>query len=77
MLNTAPHDLDEVLVAADALIALGDYADGFEALLINFADASQENKNAMRERLLQFFEIVGKQTPEVIAARNRLTSMLF
>ena len=77
VLNTPPQNFDELLVAADALIAIGDYADGFDALLINFADATQENKNAMRERLLQFFEIVGKQTPEVIAARNRLTSMLF
>jgi putative thioredoxin len=77
VLNTPPQNFDELLVAADALIAIGDYADGFDALLINFADATQENKNAMRERLLQYFEIVGKQTPEVIAARNRLTSMLF
>lgn len=77
VLNTPPQNFDELLVAADALIAIGDYADGFDALLINFADATQENKNAMRERLLQFFEIVGKQAPEVIAARNRLTSMLF
>jgi putative thioredoxin len=77
VLNTAPQNFDELLAAADALIAIGDYADGFDALLINFADATQENKNAMRERLLQYFEIVGKQTPGVIAARNRLTSMLF
>ncbi|MEN9749393.1 MAG: hypothetical protein RL149_471 [Actinomycetota bacterium] len=77
VLNNPPQNFDELLVAADALVAIGDYADGFDALLINFADASQENKNAMRERLLQYFEIVGKQAPEVIAARNRLTSMLF
>lgn len=77
VLNNPPQNFDELLVAADALVAIGDYADGFDALLINFADATQENKNKMRERLLQFFEIVGKQAPEVVAARNRLTSMLF
>jgi putative thioredoxin len=77
VLNNPPQNFDELLVAADALLAIGDYADAFEALLVNFAEASQEDKNAMRERLLQYFEIVGKSTAEVVAARNRLTSMLF
>jgi putative thioredoxin len=77
VLNTPPQNFDELLVAADALLAIGDYADSFEALLVNFAEASPENKNVMRERLLQYFEIVGKTTAEVVAARNRLTSMLF
>lgn len=77
VLNNPPQNFEELLVAADALLAIGDYADAFEALLVNFAEASQEDKNAMRERLLQYFEIVGKSTAEVVAARNRLTSMLF
>lgn len=77
VLNTPPQNFDELLVAADALLAIGDYADSFEALLVNFAEASPENKNVMRERLLQYFEIVGKTTAEVVAARNRLTTMLF
>ena len=77
VLNNPPQNFNELLVAADALLAIGDYADAFEALLVNFAEASQEDKNSMRERLLQYFEIVGKSTAEVVAARNRLTSMLF
>jgi putative thioredoxin len=77
VLNNPPQNFEELLVAADALLAIGDYADAFEALLVNFAAAIQDDKNAMRERLLQYFEIVGKSTAEVIAARNRLTSMLF
>jgi putative thioredoxin len=77
VLNTPPQNFADLLVAADALLAIGDYSDAFEALLVNFAEAVQENKNLMRERLLQYFEIVGKSTPEVVAARNRLTSMLF
>jgi putative thioredoxin len=77
VLNNPPQNFDELLMASDALLAIGDYADAFEALLVNFADASQDDKNVMRERLLQYFEIVGKTTPDVVAARNRLTSMLF
>jgi putative thioredoxin len=77
VLNNPPQNFDELLMASDALLAIGDYADAFEALLVNFAEASQDDKNVMRERLLQYFEIVGKTTPDVVAARNRLTSMLF
>ena len=77
VLNTPPQSFADLLVAADALLAIGDYSDAFEALLVNFAEAVQEDKNLMRERLLQYFEIVGKSMPEVVAARNRLTSMLF
>ena len=77
VLNNPPQNFDELLMASDALLAIGDYADALEALLVNFAEASQDDKNIMRERLLQYFEIVGKTTPDVVAARNRLTSMLF
>ena len=77
VLNNPPQNFEELLMASDALLAIGDYADAFEALLVNFAEASQDDKNVMRERLLQYFEIVGKTTPDVVAARNRLTSMLF
>lgn len=77
VLNNQPQNFDALLMASDALLAIGDYADAFEALLVNFAEASQDDKNVMRERLLQYFEIVGKTTPDVVAARNRLTSMLF
>ena len=77
VLNTAPQNFDELLQAADALIAIGDYADGFDALLKNYQDAEDAMKATIRERLLSYFEIVGKTSPEVIAARARLTSLLF
>ncbi|MFM6963812.1 MAG: tetratricopeptide repeat protein [Micrococcales bacterium] len=77
VLNTAPQNYEELMVAADALIAIGDYADGFDALLKNFADADAEFKMRIKERLLSYFEIVGKTSPEVTAARARLTSLLF
>lgn len=65
------------MVFADALIAIGDFAVGFDALLTNFADVSKDEQQIMKERLLKYFEIVGKADPAVVAARSRLTSMLF
>jgi len=77
VLDNSPQTFDELMVFADALIAIGDFAVGFDALLSNYADVSKEEQVHMKERLLKYFEIVGKTEPTVVAARARLTSMLF
>lgn len=77
VLDNSPQNFDELMIFADALIAIGDFAVGFDALLSNFADVSKDEQQLMKERLLKYFEIVGKTDPAVVAARSRLTSMLF
>jgi putative thioredoxin len=77
VLDNSPQNFEELMVFADALIAIGDFSVGFDALLSNFADVSKEEQQVMKERLLKYFEIVGKSEPSVVAARARLTSMLF
>ncbi|MEN9713843.1 MAG: hypothetical protein RLZZ164_507 [Actinomycetota bacterium] len=77
VLNTPPQNFEELLQAADALLAIGDYADAFDALLKNYPDADAATQTQMKERMLSYFEIVGKTAPEVVAARATLTSLLF
>jgi len=77
VLDNSPQNFDELMTFADALIAIGDFAVGFDALLTNYQDVSSEDQQTMKERLLKYFEIVGKNEPTVVAARARLTSMLF
>jgi putative thioredoxin len=77
VLDNSPKTFDELMIFADALIAIGDFAVGFDALLSNFADVSKEEQQQIKARLLKYFEIVGKTEPTVVAARARLTSMLF
>lgn len=77
VLDNSPQNFAELLVFADALIAIGDFAVGFDAILTNFADVSKDEQQQMKDRLLKYFEIVGKSEPSVVAARARLTSMLF
>ena len=77
VLDTSPQNFEELMVFADALIAIGDFAVGFDALLSNYPDLPRENQDVAKERLLEYFEIVGKTDPTVVAARARLTSMLF
>jgi putative thioredoxin len=77
VLDNSPQNFEELMVFADALIAIGDFAVGFDALLTNYQDVSKEEHQQMKDRLLKYFEIVGKNEPTVVAARARLTSMLF
>lgn len=77
VLDNSPQNFEELMVFADALIAIGDFAVGFDALLTNYQDVGKEEQQQMKERLLKYFEIVGKNEPTVVAARARLTSMLF
>ena len=77
VLDNSPQTFNELLVFADALIAIGDFAVGFDALLSNYPNLDKDDQQVAKERLLKYFEIVGKTDPNVIAARGRLTSMLF
>lgn len=77
VLDNSPQNFEELMTFADALIAIGDFAVGFDALLSNYIDLPKENQEVVKERLLKYFEIVGKTDPTVVAARARLTSMLF
>jgi putative thioredoxin len=77
VLDNSPQNFDELMVFADALIAIGDFAVGFDALLTNYQEVTKEEQQQMKERLLKYFEIVGKTDSTVVAARARLTSMLF
>ena len=66
---------DDPSARADALFAAGQYAEAFEVLLQLMEDASEEEKEDYRVRLLDLFRIAGN-TPEVKTARRRLSSLL-
>lgn len=62
---------------ADRAIATGDAKRAFDLLLTAFAEAAPDARDAIRARLLDFFEIVGVDAPEVLDARRRLASLLY
>ncbi|MEY3029619.1 MAG: hypothetical protein RL198_1016 [Actinomycetota bacterium] len=68
---------ERVLLPADQLFAAGDFAAALEWLLDQFASASDDGKQQIRERLVEFFAMIGDSEPVVISARSRLASMLF
>ena len=72
-----PHDLASALDVADLDVSGGHIEDAFERLLGFFATASADERDVIRTRLLQLFEVVGVTDLRVNAARSRLSSMLY
>lgn len=71
-----PSDLDAQLAVADLDVSGGHVEDAFDRLLTAFPVAG-DAKNSIRERLLELFLVVGHDDQRVIAARRRLTTLLF
>lgn len=72
-----PRDLEAQLLAADVDMLGGHVDDAFGRLLDLLPGADQDTKDAVRERLLELFEIAGPDDPRVPPARKRLANLLF
>lgn len=69
--------VDEQMAVADLDISGGHFEDGFLRLLELYPRLDADGKNAVRERLLELFEVVGKDDPTVQVARRQLTNLLY
>jgi putative thioredoxin len=74
---SAPDDLRAQLDVADLDLSGGHIEDAFDRLLTLFPKLDADGKRAVRERLVELFEVVGTDDPRVIAARRRLTNLLY
>jgi putative thioredoxin len=70
-------DLDAQLALADLQLSEGDPGASFDLLLELFPTLDAAGKNTVRTRMLDYFEILGSDSPEVPAARRRLTALLY
>lgn len=73
----APLDVNAQFAVADLDISGGHVDDAFGRLLELFAALPADERSPVRERLVELFGLIGTSDPRVIAARNRLSSMLF
>lgn len=73
----APQDVDAQLAVADLDVSGGHLADAFDRLLSLFPSLEVDGRNAVRTRLLEYFEIAGADDPRVATARRRLTGLLY
>jgi putative thioredoxin len=72
-----PKSVSAVLALADLDVSRADTGSAFDRLLDLFPTLDADGKNQVRTRLLDYFEIVGGDNPLVIAARRRLTGLLY
>jgi putative thioredoxin len=72
-----PSDVEAQLDVADLDLSGGHVDDAFDRLLTLFPTLDAAGKNAVRERVLEFFEVVGHDSPSVATARKRLTNLLY
>jgi len=68
--------MDAQLALADLDLSFGDAAAAFDLLLDLFPALDATDKNTVRARLLDYFEILGDD-PLVAPARRRLTALLY
>jgi len=73
----APQDVSAQFAVADLDISGGHVEDAFARLLDLFAVLPSDERAPVRERLVELFGLVGTADDRVIAARNRLSSLLF
>ncbi len=73
----APSSVAAQLAVADLDVSGGHLDDAFDRLLEIFPSLDGEGREAVRARLLEYFEIAGPDDPRVAVARRRLTLLLY
>ncbi|MET7703204.1 MULTISPECIES: tetratricopeptide repeat protein [unclassified Streptomyces] len=72
-----PADAQAQIAAADLDLVGGHVEDAFGRLIDTVARTAGDDRDAVRVRLLELFEVVGADDPRVIAARRALARALF
>ncbi|MFI2375725.1 tetratricopeptide repeat protein [Streptomyces sp. NPDC018964] len=72
-----PGDAGAQIAAADLDLVGGHVEDAFGRLIDTVARTAGDDRNAVRVRLLELFEVVGADDPRVVAARRALARALF
>jgi putative thioredoxin len=75
--DASPTDVDAQLAAADLLFAGNDIQGALNRLLDAVGRLRDDDRDRVRQRLLEFFDLVGPDDPRVPSARRALTRALF
>jgi putative thioredoxin len=73
----ATDNATAALAVGDLDVGGGHFDAAFDRLLELFPTLDQPGKDAVRARLLEYFEIAGPEDPRVLAPRRRLTNLLY
>jgi putative thioredoxin len=75
--DAAPGDVAAQLAAADYAVAGGEVEAAFTRLLDTLRRTRGDERDAVRDRLVEYFDILGPDDPRVGPARRQLASALF
>jgi putative thioredoxin len=72
-----PADVEAQLAAADLAFAANDIGGALDGLLATIARVAGDDRDRIRERLIEFFDLLGPDDPRVPVARRELARALF
>jgi len=75
--QAAPDDVDAQLLVADLEVAAGRAEAAFDRLVATVRATAGEDRDRVRARMLELFDVVGQADPRVTKARAALASALF
>ena len=76
-LRLSPNNKDLILEIAEKYFSLNQNEEGFDKLLDLFNKDSKWNDEIAKKKLLEYFDLLGFNDPNVIIARKKLSSMMF
>lgn len=77
VLASSPTDFDATVLKADACVAVGHAAEGYQTILTRFATADKDEREKLRKHLLELFSVSPPDAPELAAARRALAALLY
>lgn len=77
ILESQPTNFDEAITLADVLAAIGDFQASFDLLLALYVQVEPDQKDLIKSRLLEYFEIAGGSNEQVKVARSKLSTLLY
>jgi putative thioredoxin len=77
VLGSAPTNAEEVLLKADACMAVGHPGQAFSTILTRFASVFGDERELLRKHLLDLFLICPPEQPELADARRQLAALLY
>ncbi len=75
--NNDPKNMDLRFKLANSYLSLSETEKGFNELLKIFEQNPKWNEEAAKKKLLEFFDLLGLNDPNVVEARKKLSSMMF
>jgi putative thioredoxin len=76
-ISTSNNAIDSQLIAADAQFLMNDLAGSFSRLIELIRTNTGKDRDIVRDRLVELFEIAGATNPAVISGRTALANALF